>query len=280
MIDHLDNAIHEMASGSLNYLITGAGRGIGRGLSRALLQKGHRVFLLDNNSEELEHHAQALAQNHRQGEAFEVQDCNLRKLDEIKSAVTKASTFFDGHLDVLVNNAAYTGAVGAANASNITPEQWNASVETNLTAPLFLSQYSMPMLQKHGPRTSGGCIIHMSSTRSFMSEPDNEGYSATKAGLLGLTQSMAVSLAPQGIRVNAILPGWINVTNECKQADETGQKWEDGLTKGDHEWHLTGRVGKVEDILKAVEYLADNDFVSGSELTVDGGVTRRMVYPE
>lgn len=113
-----------------------------------------------------------------------------------------------------------------------------------------------------------------------MSEPNNEPYSATKAGLLGLTQSMAVSLAPQGIRVNAILPGWIHVANECKEADEKGLKWEEGLTREDHAWHLTGRVGRVEDVLKAVEYLVENDGVSGAELVVDGGVTRKMVYPE
>ena len=113
-----------------------------------------------------------------------------------------------------------------------------------------------------------------------MSEPNNEPYSASKGGLLGLTQSMAVSLAPQSVRVNAILPGWINVSNECKEADEKGQKWEEGLSKEDHEWHLTGRVGKVEDILRAVEYLADNEFVTGTEMVVDGGVTRKMVYPE
>ena len=113
-----------------------------------------------------------------------------------------------------------------------------------------------------------------------MSEPDNEPYSATKAGLLGLTQSMSVSLAPQGIRCNAILPGWINVTNECKQADESGQSWEAGLSKEDHAWHLTGRVGKVEDVLRAVEYLVESEFVTGAEVVVDGGVTRKMIYPE
>lgn len=113
-----------------------------------------------------------------------------------------------------------------------------------------------------------------------MSEPNNEPYSATKAGLLGLTQSMAVSLAPDGIRVNAILPGWINATNESKKADETGQSWEDGLTRDDQSWHLTGRVGKVEDVFQAVEYLSNAEFTTGAELVVDGGVTRKMVYPE
>lgn len=105
-------------------------------------------------------------------------------------------------------------------------------------------------------------------------------YSATKAGLLGLCQSVAVSLASDGIRSNVIIPGWINASNECKAADESGQQWEDGLTKDDHAWHLNGRVGKVEDVLRAVEYLAEAEFASGTEVVVDGGVTRKMVYPE
>jgi len=113
-----------------------------------------------------------------------------------------------------------------------------------------------------------------------MSEPNNEPYSATKAGLLGLSQAMAVSLAKERIRVNALLLGWINVANECKRADESGEKWEDSLSMEDQAWHLTGRVGNVEDVLRAVEYLVDADGVSASELVVDGGVTRKMVYPE
>ncbi|WPH02884.1 Hypothetical protein R9X50_00575200 [Acrodontium crateriforme] len=263
-----------------NFLITGAGRGIGRGLSRELLRKGHKVFLVDFNAEELNHTATRLAQNHRKGRDFEIAICNLRNPSEISTAAEGAKKLFAGHLDVLVNNAAFTGGVGGAHMAEVTLEDWNASIETNLTAPFLLSQKCLPMLQKSASRPRGGSIVHVSSTRAIMSEPNNEGYSATKAGLLGLTQSMAVSLAPQGIRVNAILPGWINVANECKNADESGQKWEDGLSKDDHEWHLTSRVGKVEDILKTVEYLVDADFVSGNEVIVDGGVTRKMVYPE
>ncbi|KAF7192260.1 putative oxidoreductase [Pseudocercospora fuligena] len=263
-----------------NYLITGAGRGIGRGLSRLLLQKGNRVFLVDNNQEELNHTAATLARTYEQGKDFSPFFCNLRKPEEITSVVASVKDLCNGHLDVLVNNAANTAAVGATHLSDLTLEEWNASIETNLTAPMLLSQGCLPLLQKSSTRSQAGCIIHMSSTRAIQSEPNNEPYSATKAGLLGLTQSMAVSLAPQGVRVNAILPGWINVTNESKAADESGQTWEDGLSKEDHQWHLTGRVGRVEDILKAIEYLVDNDGVSGSELIVDGGVTRKMVYPE
>ncbi|KAK5169599.1 uncharacterized protein LTR77_005576 [Saxophila tyrrhenica] len=257
-----------------NYLITGSGRGIGRGLSRLLLGKGHKVFLLDNNEEELSNTTSLLSKTHRAGKDFDSSICNLRNPKDIASARDKASQLFAGKLDCVINNAANTNAVGAQNLADISLEDWNASIETNLTGPMLVSQACLPLLSK------GSCIIHMSSTRAFMSEPNNEAYSATKAGLLGLTQSMAVSLAPQGIRCNAILPGWINVTNECKQADESRQAWEEGLTEEDHGWHLTGRVGKVEDVLKAVEYLAESDFVTGAEVVVDGGVTRKMVYPE
>lgn len=113
-----------------------------------------------------------------------------------------------------------------------------------------------------------------------MSEPDNEAYSTTKAGLLGMMQSMAVSLGKEGVRVNAILPGWIHVGDECRDADEKGTMWGDGLSEEDMSWHLTGRVGKVEDVVTAVRYLVDAEGVSGAEIVVDGGVTRKMVYPE
>ena len=261
------------------YLITGGARGIGCGLSRLLLQKGHRVFLLDNNATELKHTAAKLSEKHKRGTDFEAATCNLRKPDEIKSAAEQASKLFDGKLDCLINNAAYTGGVGAAHVSELSLEDWNASVETNLTGPFLMTQGCLPMLSKSASRQAG-TVIHMSSTRAFMSEPNNEGYSTTKAGLIGMMQSMAISLGPQGVGVNAILPGWINVANECKEADEKNMSWEEGLTEADNQWHPTGRVGKVEDILRAVEYLVDNDGVSGTEVVVDGGVTRKMVYPE
>lgn len=263
-----------------NYLITGSGRGIGRGLSRLLLHRGHRVFLLDSNETELLHTAAILSKDFKPGIDFDYARRDLCVPFEIRAAAFAAGELFGNHLDCLINNAAYTGGVGGDHLEDLTLEDWNASIETNLTAPMLMSQACLPMLRKGGQREQGGSIIHMSSTRAFMAEANNEGYSATKAGLLGLTQSMAVSLAQDGVRVNAILPGWINVTNECKKADVKGQKWEEGLSKEDHEWHLTGRVGKVEDILAAVEYLANNEGVTGSELVVDGGVSRRMVYPE
>jgi len=275
------------AQTALNFLVTGAGRGIGRGLSRLLLQRGHKVFLLDNNAEELQHTVSSvLAEFPRTSYNHSITD--LRKPSQIRDVVVQVANFFDNKLDVLVNNAAATSAVGGSSFEHLSLEDWTASVETNLTAPFLLSQACLPMLKaKHGQGQDsqalgggGGSIIHMSSTRAHQSEPNSEPYAATKAGLLGLTHSMASSLAPLGITVNAILPGWINVANECKKADEAGTRWEDGLSAADHKWHFSGRVGKVEDIAAAVEYLARERFVNGQEIVVDGGVTKKMAYNE
>lgn len=91
---------------SKNYLVTGAGRGIGRGVSRLLLRKGHRVFLVDHNEEELNHTASLLSRTHKVGKDFDSLICNLRNPPEITSAAEKASRLFSGHLDCLINNAA------------------------------------------------------------------------------------------------------------------------------------------------------------------------------
>lgn len=263
-----------IAQGPLNFIITGAGRGIGRGLSRLLHSKGHRLFLLDTNSTELK---QAVTLLQGAGSPPGHALCDLRSPSEIKQALNAAHKHFSGKLDCLINNAANTATgVGAIPFEQLSLEEWNNSIETNLTAPFLLSQACVPMLKASG----GGLIINMSSTRAHQSEPNSEGYASSKAGLIGLTHSMACSLSNTGIRVNTILPGWIHVANECKAADDRGVEWEQGLSKEDHRWHWTGRVGKVEDIHRAVEYLLGADFVTGQELVVDGGVTRRMVYPE
>ncbi|CRG91021.1 hypothetical protein PISL3812_08069 [Talaromyces islandicus] len=262
-----------------NFLITGAGRGIGRGLSRLLLQKGHRVFLVDFDKVELEHTSNLLSQAYSSSQ-YDKAICDLTRPADILSTIEKAGKFFNGLLDVLVNNAAYTGGVGNAPFAELSLAAWNKSIQTNLTGPMLMSQGCLSLLKKSNDRQHGGSIIHISSTRALQSERNSEGYAATKAGLIGLTHSMASSLAEYDISVNAILPGWINAANECKEADETGAKWEDGLSEEDHRWHFSGRVGKVEDISCAVEYLADAEFVTGTEMVVDGGVTKRMVYPE
>ncbi|KAK1255431.1 hypothetical protein MKX08_009426 [Trichoderma sp. CBMAI-0020] len=209
------------------------------------------------------------------GKDFDTALCDLRQPHQISAAVEQADKLFASRLDCLVNNAAYTGGVGGTSLAAMTLDEWNRSIETNLTAPMLMTQACLGML-----RAARGCVVHVSSTRAVMSEPDNEAYSTTKAGLLGMAQSMAVSLARDGVRVSSVLPGWIHVGDECKDADDKGTRWEDGLGEADMRWQLTGRVGRVEDVARAVVYLVESEGVTGVEMVVDGGVTRKMVYPE
>ncbi|KAK1915961.1 hypothetical protein P3342_003776 [Pyrenophora teres f. teres] len=273
---------------SLKVLLTGGARGIGRGLFRQFLSSGHSVVILDSNKEELDH-VRERAQEWSNGrkESWHAIQCDLSKRNEIKAAVEEVRQRFDGKLDLLVNNAFPTDLVVSEDRKmeaegDEMEQEWDLKIAIGLTAPFILSRLCVPLLAaRYSAPCSGGSIINISSTRAYQSESDHEAYSAAKAGLLGLTQSMAVSLGHRhNIRVNAIVPGWIHVMNESKAADERGALWEDGLTSADTTWHPVCRVGRVEHVMKAVEYLVGNEFVTGEEVVVDGGVGRKMVYPE
>ncbi|KAK6515966.1 hypothetical protein TWF281_004556 [Arthrobotrys megalospora] len=276
----------------LNYLITGAARGIGRGLTRHLLSRGHRVFLIDSNLPELTNTSTLLLTSGHHQSTFQTSHTDLSNRSSIASAISSASTFFSGRIDVLINNAFPTPHIWSNGASMASQEvdimsEWDLKLAVGLTAPFLLSRLCIPLLTSPSPSSSSssstrpGTIIHISSTRAHQSEQNHEAYSAVKAGLIGLTQSMSISLGQQyNIRVNAISPGWIHVEDENEISDKEGRKWERGLTSEDHEWHPAGRVGKVEDIVKAVEFLVNSDFVTGTEIVVDGGVSKKMVYPE
>ena len=166
-----------------------------------------------------------------------------------------------------------------------TIEEWNAYIETNLTAPFAMSQACIPYMKcesreeaqhfaqkTHG--AAGPCIIHIGSFRALQSDPNQEGYASTKAGLLGLMHSMAMSCKQWGIRVNLIAPGRILAEHESKEGDEKGLQWTDALESDDSEQHPANRPGMPEDIAQAALYLMEAGFVTGQDITVDGGVTK------
>jgi NAD(P)-dependent dehydrogenase (short-subunit alcohol dehydrogenase family) len=117
-------------------------------------------------------------------------------------------------------------------------------------------------------KNGGGSIVNIASTRAFMSQPNSEAYAATKGGIVALTHAMAASLAPDRIRVNCISPGWIE-TGDYSLLKET-----------DHIQHFSGRVGLPADIARACIFLTQeaNSFINGTNLTIDGGMTRKMIY--
>lgn len=273
---------------TLKVLLTGGARGIGRGLFRHYLQGGNHVIILDSNVEELEHvRKQAEKWSSSKTGGWDAIQCDLSKRDEIKSAVETVKKIFNGKLDVLINNAFPTTVTLSkdrkmeADGDGI-EQEWDIKIAVGLTAPYVLSRLCIPLLAAgQSTSKSPGTIINISSTRAYQSESDHEAYSAAKAGLLGLTQSMSISLGHRHkIRVNAIIPGWIHVVNESKEGDEQAMKWEEGLSIDDIAWHPAGRVGKANDIARAAEYLVGSEFVTGQEVVVDGGVGRKMVYPE
>ena len=217
-----------------------------------MLQKGHRVFILDVNSSELTHTAESHLGTFHARKDLSYTLCDLRSIDAIRSAAAKAAKFFDNRIDVLINNGGISSPFwkdGKTMSDLETSEEWQAYVETNLTAPFHLSQAVLPYMKVSKNRDerklqrsgSSPCIIHISSFRMLQSDPNQEGYAATKSGLIGLTHSMAVSLSEFGIRVNLVAPGRIRVAHECKDGEEKGLHWD--IQDDDAEKHAANRAG-------------------------------------
>jgi len=273
-----------MMEGQARIVISGAGQGIGRAIARHFAARGDKIFILDVNKDTVQHTAEEHLKQHagRVGWAA----CNLRDVDAVRSTIQQAAKFLDGRIDFLINNAGISSpywADGKSMADESVLDQWQAYVETNLTGPFVMSQACIPYMKVDRDEeksklpeskvgTAGPCIIHMSSFRALISDPNQEGYASTKAGLLGLTTSMAVSLQKFGIRVNLVSPGRIKVSHENASADHNGEEWE--LEEEDVDVHPANRAGMPEDITEAVEYLLGAGFVTGQNLVVDGGVSK------
>jgi NAD(P)-dependent dehydrogenase (short-subunit alcohol dehydrogenase family) len=272
-------------SSSKAILISGGARGIGRCLARTFLQLGHRVFILDIDEMELLYTTTVHLKTYTSRLSFSL--CDLRDVDDIRSKVKIAADFFGGRIDVLINNGGIADPYwkdGRTMEDMSTIQEWQAYIEVNLTAPFVLSQACLPYMKTATRRDAehqamdghdaGPCIIHIGSFRAQQSDPNQEGYASTKAGQLGLMHSMAISCEPLGIRVNLIAPGRIKVEHECREGDDSGKEWRHTIRKDDIKSHATNRPGKPEDIAQAAKYLMEAGFVTGQDITVDGGATK------
>jgi len=270
----------------LNILITGGARGIGRELFRHFLRSGHRILVIDSNEEKLAYISEKLPRwsGGGNGRAVIIK-WDPRNRDSIKNIVKSAQAIFDGRLDVLINNAMtmprfWSNGKAIDDLSEAIMEEWDTKIAIGLTAPFLISRLCVPLLKAGGTEPPQGCIVNISSTRACKSGPNHEAHSAARAGLLGLTQSMSVSLGhAHKIRVNAILLGWIHVVTDNRSVYESRVELNDELKGKDMKWHPTGRVGMVQDVFKAVEYLMGAEFVTGQEIVLDGGVESKMIYP-
>ncbi|SDS00561.1 hypothetical protein SAMN05444162_0530 [Paenibacillaceae bacterium GAS479] len=241
-------------------VITGAGSGIGRGLALAYAGKGDKVILADVSIEGL---AQTLELIRKAGGEAYPYEIDLSRPEDIQELFKRVREEH-GEASVLINNA---GISPFKSLWELKVEEWDQVLNTNLRGAFLCSREAATGMKERGIR---GRIVNIASTRAFMSEPNSEAYAASKGGMIALTHAMAMSLAPYGIRVNSVSPGWI-------ATGDTGS-----LSQEEHEQHPAGRVGKPDDISRACFYLTDaaNDFVTGQNITVDGGMTRKMIYAE
>ncbi|WP_404408847.1 SDR family NAD(P)-dependent oxidoreductase [Jeotgalibacillus malaysiensis] len=232
-------------------VVTGAANGIGLAIAKAYVNDGAFVYMVDINEDKLKEEAGKL-------EHAEAVIADVSKYEHVKNLFAHVKEK-SGSIDILINNA---GISKFKSIWEVSVEDWESILHTNLSSVFYCSREAAGLMDQ------GGAIVNLSSTRAHMSEPNTEGYAATKGGIFALTHSLAVTLSEKDITVNAISPGWIH----------TGDYEE--LREVDHDQHLSNRVGKPEDIARACLFLTDesNNFINGENLVIDGGMTRKMIY--
>lgn len=243
-------------------IITGAGQGIGRATAEFLLNHQYAVSLWEEDPEALAEAEAALSASHPNAQFV---PCDVADEQSVQQAIKQTIKQF-GRIDALINNAAI---MQEKSIDDLTFDEWNRAIGVNLTGMFLCAKYAAPHL-----REQHGTIISLCSTRAFQSEPDTFGYSASKGGIFALTHSLAMSLGPQ-VRANCISPGWIDVSGLKK-----GHPDPEKLRPADHSQHPVGRVGRPDDIARMILFLLDeaNDFITGQNFIVDGGMTRKMIY--
>jgi NAD(P)-dependent dehydrogenase (short-subunit alcohol dehydrogenase family) len=238
--------------------VKGAAHGIGRAIVEAFVSAGDCVAFCDIDSARGEAVAAGTG-----AQFFALDVCDKGALEGAMQSLFEQW----GDIDVVVNNVG-VGGFEPITASSV--ENFEQVIATNLRSAFITSRMLAIHREKMGATNGYGRIVNLCSTRYLQSEAGTEAYAASKGGIWSLTHALAVSLAPYHITVNCIAPGWISV-NEGEI-----------LRTEDHAFHLSGRVGKAEYIANTCLFLCDkkSDFINGQCITVDGGVTKKMIYPE
>jgi 3-oxoacyl-[acyl-carrier protein] reductase len=239
-------------------LITGASRGIGRVCAERMAAGGARVVLAARQVEKLEEAAAAIRA--AGGEAFVVA-IDLSSPESIKEAFSKASKEF-GRIDILVNNA---GVTRDGLAMRMKREDWNVVIETNLSGSFFCIQQVIPGMI----RERWGRIVNITSVVGEAGNAGQANYVASKAGLIGLTKSLAQELASRNVTVNAVAPGFIETDMTASLNEEFKAKIVESVP--------LKRIGKPEDVAAAVHFLCGDEagYITGHVLDVNGGMYMR-----
>ncbi|MED4040000.1 SDR family NAD(P)-dependent oxidoreductase [Niallia taxi] len=236
-------------------IVTGGASGIGLATVKAFLDKGAKVVLADYNAE-----AGAAVEKDLK-ETYEnvlFVKANVAEESEVENLVAEAVKHF-GKLDIIFNNA----GVGVQKPTHeLTAEEYKRVIAINQDGVFYGAKYAIREMLK----TGGGSIISTSSILGSVGEPTSIPYAASKGAVNQITKSLALEYADRNIRVNAVAPGFIESGMVSKEA--LGDFY-DGLVAK----HPIGRLGNPEEIAHAVIFLAENDFVTGTTIFVDGGYT-------
>lgn len=234
-------------------LVTGASRGIGAAIALKLASRGADIAIIyAGNSDAADETAEKCA---ALGVTARCYKCNVADFAEAKATVAAVKADFGG-VNILVNNAGINrdGLIAMMRESD-----FDDVISTNLKGAFNMIRHCTPMFI----RAKGGCIINISSVAGVIGNAGQTNYAASKAGLLGLTKSVARELAPKNVRCNAIAPGFVQ-TDMTKEFDDSNP-----MVAG----IPLGRMGTPEDIAACAAFLADEgSYITGQTLCVDGGL--------
>lgn len=230
-------------------IVTGGDRGIGKAISLMLAREGYDVvFTYKSNEKRAEETLKELSK-HGNAECFQMDVTNYENVRHVIESIGKMY----GKIDVLVNNA---GIVGKhMSLDTITIDDWKNVIDVNLTGVFYCCKFALPYLIK-----AKGCIVNISSIAGKMGGSVGCHYAASKAGIIGLTFSLASELASYGIRVNAVAPGPVDTELLSEEIKEKLKKLSP-----------LNRIAKPEEIAHAVKFLIENEYVTGEVIDVNGG---------
>ncbi|MBV8968877.1 MAG: 3-oxoacyl-[acyl-carrier-protein] reductase [Verrucomicrobia bacterium] len=237
-------------------VITGGGRGIGRAIALRLAEEGARVAVISRSLENAT--ATATALNEQRADIARAYAVDVADGEAVAAVCTQLTKDF-GRVDILVNNA---GITRDRLSMRMSENDWDAVLDTNLKGAFhFVQQLQRPMMKQ-----SYGRIINITSVSGIMGQAGQVNYSASKAGLIGLTKALAREIASRSVTVNAVAPGFITTDMTAELPEKLR----------DHVLTLIplARFGAVEDIAAAVAFLASREagYITGHVLTVDGGM--------
>src|ERR1700694_1706755 len=243
-------------------LITGASSGIGRATAEAFAAKGARVVLAARRQDEL---ASLVTEIEARGGKATAIKTDVSAAKDVERMVAHAIDTF-GRLDYAVNNAGIEGKW--AGITDLAEDEWDRTLDINLKGTFLCMKYEARAMLDCGH----GAIVNIGSVNSFLGFPTGSAYVTSKHGLIGLTSCVSAELAPQGIRVNLVCPGFIDTPMHRRARDLVGDElYDKGLLPSVH----LRRAGRPEEIARSIVFLCSDEasYITGTTLTPDGGFT-------